>query len=139
MDRRVVEQKLESLRRCLTRIEQKCPASATELANDVDLQDILTVNLTRAVQLCVDIGASLIASLEVPPPNTMGETFEVLAAESLIDTELAARLKRAVGFRNIAVHNYEAINWEIVYAIASDHRDDFTGFARAVARSFGDS
>ena len=35
MDRGVVEQKLESLRRCLVRIDSKCPADAAELASDI--------------------------------------------------------------------------------------------------------
>ena len=34
MDREVVEQKLESLRRCLQRIEFKCPADADTLTAD---------------------------------------------------------------------------------------------------------
>lgn len=41
MDREIVEQKLESLRRCLRRIETKCPADAATLAADLDLQDIV--------------------------------------------------------------------------------------------------
>lgn len=51
MDREVIEQKLESLRRCLQRIKEKSPPSPETLAGDPDLQDILTLNLTRAVQL----------------------------------------------------------------------------------------
>jgi hypothetical protein len=42
MDREVVEQKLESLRRCLQRVETKCPADADTLAADFDLQDIVS-------------------------------------------------------------------------------------------------
>jgi hypothetical protein len=48
MDREVVEQKLESLRRCLKRIETKCPANAEILMADCDLQDIIALNLSRA-------------------------------------------------------------------------------------------
>lgn len=70
MDREIVEQKLESLRRCLQRITTKCPADAATLAADFDLQDIVSLNLSRAVQLSVDIGAHLIASMNVPPPDT---------------------------------------------------------------------
>ena len=117
MDREVVEQKLESLRRCLRRIETKCPADAATLAADIDLQDIVSLNLSRAVQIAVDIGAHLIAGMEVPPPDTMGQTFDLLAQEGVLNNELASSLKKAVGFRNIAVHNYESINWEIVHSI----------------------
>jgi len=63
MDRLLIEEKIESLRRCLSRIEEKCPSSVKELEADVDLQDIITLNLTRAVQLSVDIAAHWIASL----------------------------------------------------------------------------
>jgi len=137
MDRDLIEQKIESLRRSLARVRQKCPATAELLANDADAQDILTLNLTRAVQLCVDIGAHLIAAKEIPAPDTMGQTFDALATLGIISPELAARMKKAVGFRNIAIHNYEAIDWEIVHAIAARHREDFTAFAGAVADAIG--
>jgi uncharacterized protein YutE (UPF0331/DUF86 family) len=133
VDRVVVEQKLESLRRCVTRIQAKCPPAADTLALDLDLQDIVSLNLSRAVQLCVDIGAHLIAGLDVPPPNTMGQTFDLLAQAHVISAELALRLKKAVGFRNIAVHNYDVINWHMVHSIASSQLDDFSAFAKVVS------
>lgn len=134
MDNELIEQKLESLRRCLQRIQGKCPSSAETLASDPDLQDIVVLNLTRALQLCVDIGTHLISGMDTPPPSTMGQTFDLLAEIGVINTELAIRMKKAVGFRNIAVHNYEAINWQIVHAIATSHLNDFKGFAQAVVR-----
>jgi hypothetical protein len=39
MDREIVEQKLESLRRCLQRVQIKCPPDASTLEADFDLQD----------------------------------------------------------------------------------------------------
>ncbi len=41
-------------------------------------------------------------------------------------------MKKAIGFRNIAVHAYDTINWQIVFAIATRHLDDFDRFARTV-------
>ena len=124
MDRDVIAHKIESLRLCVARVHQKCSATAEILANDVDAQDILTLNLTRAVPLCVDIGAHLIAASDHPAPDTMGQTFDVLAELGAIPPDVAARMKKAVGFRNVAVHNYEAIDWQIVHAIATRHLDD---------------
>ena len=138
MDREVVEQKLESLRRCLQRIETKCPADAATLTTDFDLQDIVSLNLGRAVQLCVDIGAHMISGMNVPPPDTMGQTFDILAQSGLVTTELAHNLKKAVGFRNIAVHNYDAINWQIVHSIVKNHLTDFSTFAKVTATKLGE-
>jgi len=132
----VIEQKLESLRRALHRVQEKCPPEADLLLEDFDAQDILALNLTRAVQICVDIGASLISATEQPPPETMGQVFTLMHAEGIIPVELADRMKKAVGFRNLAVHNYEAINWVIVHAIATKHLDDFECFARAVVNYY---
>jgi hypothetical protein len=47
MDREVIEQKLESLRRCLQRVAEKCPVDPVVLSRDPDLQDIVTLNLSR--------------------------------------------------------------------------------------------
>jgi uncharacterized protein YutE (UPF0331/DUF86 family) len=134
MDREVVEQKLESLRRCLQRLEDKCPSSPEILAADLDLQDIIALNLSRAVQISVDIGAHLIADMNVPPPGTMGQTFDILAKEGFLNNEVATNLKKAVGFRNIAVHNYERINWLIVHSIIKYHLTDFVQFAKLVTK-----
>lgn len=132
MDREVVEQKLESLRRCLQRIQTKCPAEADALAADIDLQDIVSLNLSRAVQLSVDIGAHLIAGMDVPAPGTMGQTFDLLAQQGVLGHELASQLKKSVGFRNIAVHNYEAINWHIVHSIVKNHLGEFSAYAKTI-------
>ncbi len=134
MDQQVIDQKLESLRRCLLRIESKQPFDAHQLSDDFDLQDIISLNLTRAVQMAVDIGAHIAASQNRPGPATMGETFEQLSQMGVITAVLATQLKKSVGFRNIAVHNYSAINWQVVHAIIAGHLQDFTDFAQAVMR-----
>lgn len=135
MDALIVERKLDSLQRCLTRVTLKCPPDATTLANDPDLQDVIVLNLSRAVQLCVDLGAHLVSGLNQPPPNTMGEVFDRMAAAQLIDERLADRMKKSVGFRNMAVHNYETLDWAIVHAIATRHMSDFNEFAKAISRN----
>lgn len=134
----IVEQKLESLRRCLARVQDKCPDSLERLESDADTQDIVVLNLTRAVQLCVDIATHLIGRLDGPPPQTMGESFDELARFGVLDAEIAESMKKAVGFRNVAVHNYDAINWAIVMSICRDKLADFRRFAEQVIRSDND-
>lgn len=134
MDRSVIEEKLESLRRCLHRVEQRCPADADTLARDLDSQDIVSLNLTRAVQICVDLAAHLIASRNTPAPDTMGQAFTLLADENLIPLDLANRLRRAVGFRNLAVHNYDAIDWHIVHHICRNDLADFRDYAALIVK-----
>jgi uncharacterized protein YutE (UPF0331/DUF86 family) len=134
MDKEVISAKLESLRRCIERIKAKTPSTAAALLQDNDLQDIISVNLERAVQLCVDIASHIIAESEMPVPGTMGESFEQLRRLDLISNDLATHMKKAVGFRNIAVHTYQEINWEMVYSIITKQLSDFVQFAIAVSK-----
>ncbi len=132
MDIDLLLTKIESLRKCIARIEQKRPASPEILKSDIDIQDIISVNLERAVQQCVDIAAIIIADSENPPPATMSSAIVLLNEYGVIEKSLSDRLRKAVGFRNIAVHEYSKIDWDIVYSIISINLDDFKTFASAV-------
>ncbi|MCF6267464.1 MAG: DUF86 domain-containing protein [Desulfuromusa sp.] len=137
MDRAVVLMKLESLRHCVKRIQDKTPPSYEELADDYDLQDIITLNLERSVQQCVDIGLHIISDIEVPAPETMAQTFKTLERANCLTHDVAERMTKAVGFRNTAVHAYQEIDWQIVYAIITEHLDDFREFARQIMDCVG--
>ena len=103
MDRDVVTAKLESLRRCVERVRSRTPASVEELSSSCDAQDILCLNLERAVQACVDIAAHIVSDSECAVPDTMAGTFDALERQGLLSRALARRMRRAVGFRNISV------------------------------------
>lgn len=121
-------------------MRQKCPADSATLAGNADLQDIVVLNLSRAVQICVDLAVHALSARNQPAPDTMGQAFDLLTriddsnsrSASALDPELALRMKKAVGFRNLAVHSYAAIDWTIVHAIATRHLVDFEDFARAI-------
>lgn len=127
----VLQRKLDSLRRCVERVETKCPPSVEALENDPDLQDIVVLNLNRAVQLCVDMALHMLSNAGEPVPETMSDTFRQMARRDMPAADVAENLSKAVGFRNIAVHNHDTINWAIVHAIATRHLDDFRAFAKA--------
>ena len=130
MDSIVLDQKLESLRRCIVRIGEKRPADVASLVADVDIQDILVLNLTRAILVCVDVANHIISSSEETAPATMGESFTTLAKLQVLSHDTAAELRKAVGFRNVAVHSYEEINWAIVHAICFKQLPIFCEFVR---------
>lgn len=132
MDPDVIMKKLEALGRCLARIRSNAPANATALKANMDAQDIIVVNLERAVQQCVDIGSHLLADVPGSSPSTMTAVFEELAKTSLIPDDLASKLTHAVGFRNIAVHEYDELDWDIVQSIITKGLVDFEVFARYV-------
>jgi uncharacterized protein YutE (UPF0331/DUF86 family) len=100
---------------------------------------IRIADLERAVQTCVDIAAHVISQTELPVPSTMGEGFERLAELRIISPQVATSLQKAVAFRNILVHNYTNINWDIVANILTSHLTDFVQFAQAIDRLNNDN
>jgi uncharacterized protein YutE (UPF0331/DUF86 family) len=135
MDKKIIFNKIESLRQCIKRIKEKAPETAEKLLEDYDLQDIICVNLERAVQICVDIAAHIVADFDVNAPATMAESFEKLIRLGFINEHTATRMQKAVGFRNIAVHTYQDIDWEVVYEIITKHLSDFDDYAREVVEN----
>lgn len=130
MNRDVIAKKVESLRRCIARIECVRPETAEALIENVDAQDILSLNIERAVQMSVDLAAHLLADLETTIPETMADSFRLLHRHGVIDQPLAENMMKAVGFRNIAVHAYQEVDWNIVHAIAWSGPDDFRNYVR---------
>ncbi len=137
INRNIVARKLESLRKCVARIEEKRPVDAEALTMDVDAQDIISINLERAIQVCVDMANHIVADQEGPPAETMGEAFDYLVKEGIIGDGIAARMRAAVGFRNLSVHAYDRIDWTRVYRIIADDIHDFRDFARSIAKFTG--
>lgn len=80
-----------------------------------------------AIQCCIDIAGALAADVDSPPAETYAGYFDVLRGDGL-EPELAERLKRAVGLRNVLVHDYLDLDEDIVWS-ALDHLDDLRRFA----------
>jgi uncharacterized protein YutE (UPF0331/DUF86 family) len=124
--------KLTSLQRCLKRIKSKAPESVEELTRDLDLQDIIVLNLQRAVQVSVDLASHIVAELDLPSPSTMSDSFARLDQAGVIPSKVSERMQKSVGLRNIAVHEYTSLSWVIIHDVCAHHLDDFRDFAKAI-------
>jgi uncharacterized protein YutE (UPF0331/DUF86 family) len=132
MDKTVVLQKLQSLQRCSHRFAANCTEDAFALAEDLDSQDIVILNLSRGVQLCVDIGSHLIDSSDRPVLKNMIHPLEQLGQTGVISADLAIRLQLAGGLSGNFIDDHEGIDWQAFHAMARDRLADFAAFARAI-------
>ena len=128
----VIKTKLEGLRKCLDRIESKKPKTLDVLLKDIDVQDIIALNLERSVKLCVDIANHILSSLDDSPAMSMAGSFERLSEKKIIPDELGQNLKKAVGFRNLSVHAYDKIDWQLVWNILEGDLKDLVRFLECV-------
>ena len=132
VDEEIIRSRLIRLNGHLCRIEQKRPEPLSLILTDPDLQDILSHNLEKAVQVCIDIASHVCVSYG-RAPQTAGDSFHALSELGLIDRTLADKMISAVGFRNVSVHEYAAVDWKIVMKIVADGTEDLNAFGRWAA------
>ena len=129
LNRDVLIAKLVQLQDAIDRVQAKRPDTVDQLLADRDLQDIIAKNLERAVQVSIDIATHL-ATMNAMAPPTAGDAFRALAEAGHLDSEIASAMVRAVGFRNVSVHDYVEVDWAIVMRIAVAGLDDLKAFGR---------
>jgi uncharacterized protein YutE (UPF0331/DUF86 family) len=135
VDRDLVLAKLGSIDRCLQRIAEARARQPSLFP--LDTEDIVLLNLQRAVQACMDLATHVVATEGYGLPDSVAAAFTLLERQGIIEPPLAQRLQRMVGFRNIAVHNYRELDPAVVEAILTRHLGDLTDFGQRVVRHFG--
>lgn len=133
VDRDLVLAKVATLERCLARID-----SARERAglDPLDRQDILVLNLQRAVQAMLDLAAHVVAREGLGVPDDLAASFALLQRAGVLDEELTDRMRRMTGFRNIAVHEYRKLDPSILDSIVRSRLGDLRDFAKIVLERF---
>ncbi len=67
-----------------------------------------------AIEAGVDVAQHVCASEGWGPPRDNGDAVLLLGAHGVLAADLADRLRRAVGFRNVLVHDYVEVDDGIV-------------------------
>lgn len=104
------------------------------MADDVLINKAATIErcVKRACEAALDMGQHLIRRERLGVPQSARDVFALLAQGGWIDAALADSLKRMVGFRNIAMHDYQALQLPITVAIIEKHLNEFLDYSRVV-------
>ena len=125
--------KLTSVERCIARVREDYDG---EFRTNYTKQDAIVLNIERACQQCMDMAAHYIRKQRLGVPENSRHLYEILAENDVISTDLADQLKRMVGFRNVAVHNYTNLDLNVVEAVVTKHLDDFREFGETLVSKF---
>jgi len=134
-DKDVVLAKTASIQKCLRRIKEVTGLNPESL-DEINKQDIFVLNLQRAVQSTIDLAAHVIASEGLGVPDTIRDNFLRLEQAGIIGRDLAKRMQAMVGFRNIAIHDDQAINIDILKTILGKHLKDLEEFYTVILLHF---
>ena len=128
----VLLNKAATIERCVARAREEYAANPTGFATDFTRQDAAILNIQRACEAALDMGQHLIRRERLGVPQSARDVFALLSRGGWIDAALAEGLKRMVGFRNIAVHDYQALQLAITVRIIELHLDEFLQYSRAL-------
>ena len=130
----VLLNKAATIERCLQRIAEEYQGHAHELKTDQTRQDAIILNLQRACEAAIDAAMHVVRLKRFGLPQESREAFRLLEDAGLLSGELSQHMQAMVGFRNIAVHEYQKLNLDIVRAILTERLDDFQEFAKLLVK-----
>lgn len=116
--------KISIIQNCLKMIQKATHLEVSKL-DDLMIRDVFVLNVHRSVQAAIDIAHLIIAEKGLKLPANYKEAFTILETAKLISSETARKMEKMVGFRNIAVYDYRALDLKILKAILSSHLKDF--------------
>ena len=128
----VLLNKAATIERCVARAREEYHKDPVTFATDFTRQDAAILNIQRACEAALDMGQHLIRRDRLGVPQSARDVFELLARASWISAELATSLKHMVGFRNIAVHDYQTLQLPITIAVITRHLDDVLTYSQAL-------
>lgn len=126
--------KVAAIERSVARAREEFAAAGVAFARDFTRQDAAILNILRGCELALDLANILIRERGLGIPQSGRDSFRLLADAHLIESEHAAQLQRMIGFRNIAVHQYQTLDIAIVEAILQRDLDDLLAYAQTIVR-----
>ncbi|MGH3695595.1 MAG: type VII toxin-antitoxin system HepT family RNase toxin [Pseudonocardiaceae bacterium] len=104
---------LRSISDDLTVLRTEASAAPQRRADPLWLRGVKYTFVT-AIEAGVDVAQHVCASQGWGPPRDNGDAVRLLGAHGVLSADLADRLRRAVGFRNVLVHDYIEVDDGIV-------------------------
>jgi uncharacterized protein YutE (UPF0331/DUF86 family) len=133
----VVLNKAATIERCLARVREEYAGDDRNVTENQTRQDAIVLNIQRACEAAIDLAMHVVRLERLGVPQESRDAFSLLHRAGIIDDELRGRLSAMVGFRNVAVHDYQALNLEIVKAVVKKDVRDVRAFAEQMVKKYG--
>ena len=128
----VLLNKAASIERCVARAHEEYMVDPSGFATNFTRQDAAILNIQRACEAALDMGHHIIRRESLGLPQSARDVFALLSQAGWIDPPLADAMKRMVGFRNVAVHEYQTLQLPITLNIITRHLGEFAEFTRCM-------
>lgn len=114
------------IERCIRRIDEEYRADP-ELEDWTHL-DAMTLNIERACQASIDMAMHVVSREHLGVPESSAEAFDLLEGVDRLSADLARSMKGMVGFRNVAIHQYQKLDTSVLRWIAETGWQDLVHY-----------
>lgn len=132
VDPESVRRRLRKLDELLQRLRRLGDRPRSEFLEDEVARAAAERLLQVTIQVVLDVGAHVLSDRGVVDWEEYRDIPARLADEDVISTDLASRLERAAGQRNVLVHLYLDVDAELVYETIAGELDAFAEFAARI-------
>jgi uncharacterized protein YutE (UPF0331/DUF86 family) len=132
----VLLRKAQTIERCVARARQEYEASAGNFLGSLSHQDAAILNLQRACEAALDMAQRIISQNGWGIAESSKDLFALLHRHQALSADMASSLVRMVGFRNLAVHDYQELDMGIVQAIIEKQTQDLLDFSEQMLKQF---
>lgn len=113
IDPDVIKERLYFLNLYINRLESM-EFEPHEISSDADIQDLVSHRLHTAVEAMIDIAIHIASSTNLPRAESASDAIQLLGENEILSEELVSRITNAPAQRNVLVHEYHRIDYEII-------------------------
>jgi uncharacterized protein YutE (UPF0331/DUF86 family) len=137
VDTDLILAKAGSVKRHLNRVFEKRDIALGTFLKDIDIQESILFNIQMAVQNCIDIAAHIISDEGLGVPGSTNEMFYLLEENGYLDHDITEKMVKAVGLRNLVVHEYSKIDLDRIFEVAQKDITDLNEYLRFIFKKLG--
>ena len=137
VDHDLILAKAGLIRRHLRRIKEKGGGDLEAFLSDLDRQEVISFNLHLAIENCTDLAAHIISEEGLGVPGSASEMFYLLEDSGYINSQLTEKMIKAVGLRNLIVHEYDKIDLTRLFEIVLKDTKDINDFIVSIFKRLG--
>lgn len=133
LDLDVVQSRVRLIQNLLVDLSTVGEISVERLERDRMLRHAVERVLTQIVELAVSVNSHVAASLLAEAPKDYRSSFSLAVAAGLLEDDLATRLRRSVGLRNVLTHEYVDVDLTIVSNAVGSALIDYGDYVKSAA------
>ena len=128
-----ITDKIEKINEFIEQLAKIVPSSLEEYKSGLEKKAACERYAEKIIEAVVDLAFLIIKFKKFKIPQDDIDAFNVLAENNVIDNNLATKLKKAKGMRNIITHEYSSIDDEIVFdSVSGELEDDVKEFMKRI-------